>query len=69
VSFTSRDYADYVDSIRDPRVRKEIVFSSGNGAYPVYGLRVTNPGGKDKLRIALARTNHAYERSGFFMAQ
>ena len=69
VPFAHREYLDYVGSLNDPRVRKEVVLSSGRGSYPVYRIRITNPGGKNKLRIAVARTNHAYERSGFYMTQ
>ena len=69
VPFSYQDDIDYLNSIHDPRVQKDVVLSSGDKRYLVYRLRITNPGSRKKLRIAFTRTNHAYERSGFFMAQ
>jgi hypothetical protein len=69
VSFTYSEYLQYVESLNDPRVKKEVILTSGGGAYKVYRIRITTGDRPNKLRIALCRTNHAYERSGFFMAQ
>lgn len=73
VSFTHQDYVDYVESLPkgDRRITKEVVLTSGGGRFKTYRVRVTNPESKNpnKLKIAFCKTSHAYEKSGFFMAQ
>ena len=69
VNFTYQEYVDYVESLNDPRLSREVILTSGDGIYKVYRIRITNPGGRDKLRIAICKTDHAYEQSGFYMAQ
>jgi hypothetical protein len=68
--FTYSEYVSYVESFDDPRVTREVAFTHENGAFKVYRLTVTNPGGvKDKMKICFGRPSHTNETSGFFMAQ
>jgi len=69
VNFTYREYAEYVESLSDPRLSKDTILTSGGGKFKVYRVRITQPGGAKKLRIAFCKTAHAYEQSGFYMAQ
>jgi hypothetical protein len=73
VTFGYQEYIDFVESLPDddPRIQKEIVASSGEGRFKTYRIRITNPRSRSphKLRIALCKTSHAYERSGFFIAR
>jgi hypothetical protein len=73
VTFTYQEYLDFVNGLPndDPRVTREIVATSGKGRYATYRIRITNPRSpnKHKLRIAMCKTSHAYEKAGYFMAQ
>ncbi|MBI3969704.1 MAG: DUF5060 domain-containing protein [Chloroflexi bacterium] len=71
VNITYREYVEWIESLPDgdPRLTKEAILTSANGRFKVYRLRITNPGGANKLRIAFCKTSHAYEQSGFYMAQ
>jgi hypothetical protein len=71
VGLTYQEIEEYVSSLdgSDPRITKDVVLSSGGGTYKVYRIKITNPGGSNKLRIAICKTSHAYERSGFYMIQ
>lgn len=69
VNFTYRDYVAWVESLNDPRLEKKVIFASGGGKYKAYRLRITAPGGSNKLKISFSRAMHAYEKSGYFMAQ
>ncbi|OHB67181.1 MAG: hypothetical protein A2Y76_09790 [Planctomycetes bacterium RBG_13_60_9] len=67
--FTYQEYLDYVQSLTDSRITKELAFTDEDGAFKVYRLKVTNPNGvKDKLKICFAKATHTNETSGYFMA-
>ncbi len=68
--FTYGEYIDYVNSLQDPRVTKEVAFTDEDGRFQVYRIRVTHPGGvRNKLKICFGKAQHAHETSAFFMSQ
>ena len=71
VPVTYSEYISYVEGLSSPYLSKQVIFTSGNGKFKTYRIRITNPESpvKKKLKIALANIDHHYEHAGFYMAQ